>query len=88
MVDCPRCDAKLKKMPQGKQNKKLREKWKRKYKGGVDIKKYGDDRPITVEGQNRPIPNGAKVIEKCGSCGWTSIRTYNAGNREWTFEVY
>ena len=82
-MDCPRCTAQLKKMPTGKRNKRAREKWKKKYAGGVDTKIFGDTRPSTIEGQGQEPPDGMTVIDKCRSCGWTSTMVYNAGNRKW-----
>lgn len=84
-MDCPRCEQKL----QGLMNLKKHERIKlqRRYQGGIITSIKGDTRSQDCAGLGQIPPNGMTVTDRCKSCGWTSIRVYNAGNRKWEQQV-
>ena len=86
LMECPRCKAKLRHLPSGKRNKAQRDAMKRRFKGILNIKIKGETRKQIPEGLSNQPPNGMSVEEHCKSCGYRSIRTYDAGNRKWNYK--
>ena len=59
----------------------------RRYQGGIITTIKGDTRAQTPIGLGMLPPDGMTVTDRCKSCGWTSIRVYNQGNRRWEQQV-
>ena len=86
-MDCPYCEAQLRKI--GTQYKKRYEiiPIQRKFQGGIVTTRYGYKRGKTVDSLKESIPDGVMFIDKCKSCGWTSVWRKDGIKYDYSFGV-